>query len=172
MSHLFFCDEDYKTLGARIKCNPSIKTKQDRDALRQALATNRIDVIGTDHAPHLLSEKAGGALKAVSGMPTLQFSLISIMELVREGALTMEQLVRLNFSRFRAVVSSEPAIRPTSYWSIRTKNGPSLPNASRANAAGVRWKDSVSMPRLRRPSSMDLWSMTTDNSTRKYADRL
>ena len=94
VSHLFFCDEDYKTLGARIKCNPSIKTKQDRDALRQALATNRIDVIGTDHAPHLLSEKAGGALKAVSGMPTLQFSLISIMELVREGVLTMEQLVQ------------------------------------------------------------------------------
>ena len=62
--------------------------------MRQALATNRIDVIGTDHAPHLLSEKAGGALKAVSGMPTLQFSLISIMELVREGVLTMEQLVQ------------------------------------------------------------------------------
>ena len=56
VSHLFFCDEDYKTLGARIKCNPSIKTAHDRDALRQALTTNRIDVIGTDHAPHLLRE--------------------------------------------------------------------------------------------------------------------
>lgn len=94
VSHLFFCDEDYQTLGTRIKCNPSIKTCQDRDALRQALTTNKIDVIGTDHAPHLLSEKKGGALKAVSGMPTLQFSLVSIFELVHEGILTVEQLVQ------------------------------------------------------------------------------
>ena len=94
VSHLFFCDEDYKTLGTRIKCNPSIKTRRDRDALRAALRTDRIDVIGTDHAPHLLSEKQGGALKAVSGMPTLQFSLASVCELVREGVLSMEQLVQ------------------------------------------------------------------------------
>lgn len=94
VSHLMFCDEDYKTLGARIKCNPSIKTKNDRDMLRRALTTNRIDVIGTDHAPHLLKEKEGGALKAVSGMPSLQFSLVSIMELVHEGVLTVEQLVQ------------------------------------------------------------------------------
>ena len=94
VSHLFFCDEDYKTLGTRIKCNPSIKTCRDRDALRAALRTDRIDVIGTDHAPHLLSEKQGGALKAVSGMPTLQFSLASVCELVREGVLSMEQLVQ------------------------------------------------------------------------------
>ena len=93
VSHLFFCDEDYKTLGTRIKCNPSIKTKADRDALRKALSSHKIDVIGTDHAPHLLSEKAGGALKAVSGMPTLQFSLVSIYELVHEGILSIEQLV-------------------------------------------------------------------------------
>ena len=46
LSHLFFCDEDYQTLGARIKCNPSIKTRADRDALRGALSTNRIDVVG------------------------------------------------------------------------------------------------------------------------------
>ena len=94
VSHLFFCDEDYKTLGARIKCNPSIKTAADRDALRHALKTNLIDVIGTDHAPHLLAEKNGGALKAVSGMPTLQFSLVSIFELVHQGILTVEQLVQ------------------------------------------------------------------------------
>ena len=94
VSHLFFSDEDYRTLGTRIKCNPSIKTLQDRNALRQALQTNKIDVIGTDHAPHLLSEKNGGALKAVSGMPTLQFSLVSIFELVHERILTVEQLVQ------------------------------------------------------------------------------
>lgn len=94
VSHLMFCDKDYQTLGARIKCNPSIKTQTDCDALRQALTGNRIDVIGTDHAPHLLEEKKGGALKAVSGMPSLQFSLVSIMELVHEGIITVEQLVQ------------------------------------------------------------------------------
>ena len=94
VSHLFFCDEDYDTFGTRIKCNPAIKSKADRDALRQALTGNLIDVIGTDHAPHLLSEKQGGALKAVSGMPTLQFSLNSVMELVHEGLISMEQLVQ------------------------------------------------------------------------------
>ena len=91
---MFFCDEDYETFGARIKCNPAIKSKQDRDALRKALTSNLIDVIGTDHAPHLLSEKQGGALKAVSGMPTLQFSLTAVMELVHEGLLSIEQLVQ------------------------------------------------------------------------------
>ena len=94
VSHLFFCDEDYETFGARIKCNPAIKSRADRDALRQALTNNLIDVIGTDHAPHLLSEKQGGALKAVSGMPTLQFSLVAVMELVHEGLLSIEQLVQ------------------------------------------------------------------------------
>ena len=94
VSHLFFCDEDYDKFGTRIKCNPAIKSKKDRDALRQALTSNLVDVIGTDHAPHLLSEKEGGALKAVSGMPTLQFSLIAVMELVHEGQLSIEQLVQ------------------------------------------------------------------------------
>ncbi|MDE5677768.1 dihydroorotase [Phocaeicola sp.] len=94
VSHLYFDDKDYDTLKGRIKCNPSIKTPKDKDALRNALSTNRIDVIGTDHAPHLLEEKEGGALKAVSGMPMIQFSLIAIMELVRKGVLTIEQLVQ------------------------------------------------------------------------------
>ena len=94
VSHLFFCDEDYEKFGTRIKCNPAIKSKKDRDALRQALTNDLIDVIGTDHAPHLLSEKQGGALKAVSGMPTLQFSLNAVMELVHEKLLSIEQLVQ------------------------------------------------------------------------------
>ena len=94
VSHLFFSDQDYETYGARVKCNPAIKSIEDRDALRQALTGNLIDVIGTDHAPHLLSEKQGGAFKAVSGMPTIQFSLIAVMELVHEGIISMEQLVQ------------------------------------------------------------------------------
>jgi hypothetical protein len=94
VSHLFFSNQDYKTHGARVKCNPSIKTPADRDALREALTNNLIDVIGTDHAPHLLSEKEGGALKAVSGMPTIQFSLTAVMELVHQGIISIEQLVQ------------------------------------------------------------------------------
>ena len=94
VSHLFFCDKDYERLGTRMKCNPAIKTQTDRDALRKGLTSNLIDVIGTDHAPHLLEEKQGGALKAVSGMPTLQFSLVSVMELVHDGWISIEQLVQ------------------------------------------------------------------------------
>lgn len=93
--HLLFTDEDYETLGARIKCNPAIKTKADREALRQALTDGRIRTVGTDHAPHLLSEKQGGCLKAMSGMPMVQFSLPAILSLVEEGVLSIERLVEL-----------------------------------------------------------------------------
>lgn len=95
MSHLYFCDEDYATLGTLIKCNPAIKTKADRAALRQALTDGRIAVIGTDHAPHQLSDKQGGAAKATSGMPMIQFSLVTMLELVDAGVLSVERLVEL-----------------------------------------------------------------------------
>lgn len=92
--HLMFCNEDYSKYGTRIKCNPSVKTAKDRDALRQALNTNLIDIIATDHAPHLLAEKEGGALKAASGMPSIQFSLVCMMELAEQGILSVEQVVK------------------------------------------------------------------------------
>jgi len=95
VSHLYFCDRDYSSLGTRIKCNPAIKTQRDRNALREALTDGRITVIGTDHAPHLLSQKAGGAAKAVSGMPMIQFSLVTMLELVDQGVLSLERLVEL-----------------------------------------------------------------------------
>ncbi|MBR5038532.1 MAG: dihydroorotase [Prevotella sp.] len=95
VSHLYFCDDDYLALGALIKCNPAIKTKADRDALRNALNDGRIAVIGTDHAPHQLSDKQGGAAKATSGMPMIQFSLVTMLELVDAGVLTIERLVEL-----------------------------------------------------------------------------
>ena len=94
-SHLYFCDRDYTALGTRIKCNPAIKSAADRDALRQAAADGRIAVIGTDHAPHLLEQKEGGCCKAASGMPMLQFSLVTMLELVDKGVLTIERLVEL-----------------------------------------------------------------------------
>ncbi|WP_033148013.1 dihydroorotase [Prevotella sp. P6B1] len=94
-SHLYFCDRDYASLGTRIKCNPAIKSEADRDALRQAVADGRIAVIGTDHAPHLLEQKEGGCCKAASGMPMLQFSLVTMLELVDQGVLSLERLVEL-----------------------------------------------------------------------------
>ena len=84
VAHLLFSSEDYSTSGTRIKCNPSIKSPRHREALRKALTDGRITTIGTDHAPHLLSEKAGGAARAVSGMPMIQFSLVSMLQLVDE----------------------------------------------------------------------------------------
>jgi dihydroorotase len=93
VAHLMFTADDYARLGTRIKCNPAIKSAADRKALREALRSGKIDVIATDHAPHLLSEKVGGAVKAVSGMPMVQFSLISILGLADEGTLTIEEVV-------------------------------------------------------------------------------
>jgi len=94
-AHLWFSQEDYKRLGTRIKCNPAIKRVQDREALRNALMDGRIFSIGTDHAPHLLSDKQGGCLRAASGMPSIQFSLLSVLELMKEGFLTLPKLVEL-----------------------------------------------------------------------------
>lgn len=93
IAHLFYDSEDYKTLGARIKCNPAIKSESNRTALRAAVNSGLIDVIATDPAPHLLNEKEGGALKAMSGMPMIQFSLVSMLELVNKGIFTLETIV-------------------------------------------------------------------------------
>ena len=93
VGHLLFERKDYRTLGACIKCNPAIKRAADRDELRDYLLTTRIDTIATDHAPHLLTEKVGGALRAASGMPLIQFSLVSVLQLMEEGVLPLETVV-------------------------------------------------------------------------------
>lgn len=93
VAHLWFCDDDYNHLGTRIKCNPAVKTAADRAALRQALTDGRIDVIGTDHAPHLMQEKQGGCLKAASGMPMMQFSLPAMLELAHQGVVSKETVI-------------------------------------------------------------------------------
>lgn len=95
LPHLLFTEADYARLGSRIKCNPAVKTAEDRDALRKALTDGRISVIGTDHAPHTITDKQGGAARAASGMPTLQFSLVSMLQLVDEGVLSLERMVEL-----------------------------------------------------------------------------
>lgn len=95
VAHLYFCDADYASKGTLIKCNPAIKTAQDRAALRQALNDGKIATIGTDHAPHEWKDKQGGCAKAASGMPMVQFSLVTMLELVDEGVLSIERLVEL-----------------------------------------------------------------------------
>ncbi|MBR1593652.1 MAG: dihydroorotase [Alloprevotella sp.] len=95
LPHLLFTDADYAALGTRIKCNPAVKTARDREALRQALADGRIYTVATDHAPHLLADKQGGAARAASGMPLVQFSLPAMLELVDAGVLTLPRLVEL-----------------------------------------------------------------------------
>lgn len=95
LAHLLFCEDDYARLGAKIKCNPSVKTARDRDALRRALTSGHISCVATDHAPHTISEKTGGAKTAASGMPLLQFSLPAMLGLVDEGVLSIERLVEL-----------------------------------------------------------------------------
>ena len=92
--HLWFTSDDYDRLGTHIKWNPAIKTKSDRDALRQALLSDKLDVVATDHAPHTLSEKEGGALSAASGGPLVQHSLQMMMELVSQKVLSKELLVQ------------------------------------------------------------------------------
>ena len=92
IAHLMFSTEDYDTLGTRIKCNPAVKTPEDRAALREALTNGLIDVVATDHAPHLENEKLGGALKAASGMPMIQFSLVSMLELSEMEVLPIERI--------------------------------------------------------------------------------
>ncbi|RHJ81923.1 dihydroorotase [Parabacteroides sp. AM08-6] len=91
--HLWFHDGDYGLFGNRIKWNPSIKTLADRSALREAVNNDTIDIVATDHAPHLLSEKEGNCLIAVSGGPLVQHSLVVMLELAMEGRFTYEKVV-------------------------------------------------------------------------------
>lgn len=91
--HLWFHDGDYALFGNRIKWNPSIKRIEDRAALRQAVIDNTIDIVATDHAPHLPEEKLGSCLKAASGGPLIQHSLIVMLELAMEGRFTYEKVV-------------------------------------------------------------------------------
>jgi dihydroorotase len=91
--HLWYDDSSYAELGARIKCNPAIKTAADRDALRRAVVADVIDVIATDHAPHTLEEKARSYFEAPSGLPLVQHSLLMLLEQHREGLYSLEKIV-------------------------------------------------------------------------------
>ena len=94
VNHLYFCDEDYESLGNLIKCNPAIKSREDRAAIRAAVAEGRIDVVATDHAPHTLAEKNRPYLNAAAGLPTAQHAMPMLLEMVADGDLNLPTLVR------------------------------------------------------------------------------
>ena len=90
--HLWFDESDYAKYGVRIKWNPAIKTKKDRDALLCAVLDNRIDVIATDHAPHTKEEKDASYFKAMSGGPLVQHSLTVMLELYHQNKISLEKI--------------------------------------------------------------------------------
>ena len=90
--HLWFDESRYKDLGARIKCNPAIKSAGDRAALLKAVHEGRIDIIATDHAPHTVSEKGKSYFKAPAGLPLVQHVLLCLMDMARDGKLTHEMI--------------------------------------------------------------------------------
>ena len=91
-NYLWFSNEDYSRLGSKAKCNPSVKTVNDREALRRGLAEGTIDTIGSDHAPHLLSEKDAPYTKAPSGLPTIQQSLPVLLTIARQDEIPLTRI--------------------------------------------------------------------------------
>lgn len=110
-NYLWFCDEDYETLKGKVKCNPAIKSTSDREAIRKGLAEGIIDTIGSDHAPHLLSEKVDNYLKCPSGMPSVQQSLsvlLTVAALYNEGKNADDEAM-ITLSRIASAFSERPA---------------------------------------------------------------
>ena len=91
-NYLWFSNEDYSRLGSKVKCNPSVKTAGDREALRRGLAEGIIDTIGSDHAPHLLSEKDAKYGKAPSGLPTIQQSLPVLLTIATQEEIPLTRI--------------------------------------------------------------------------------
>ncbi len=91
--HLWFDDSDYAKKGTLIKWNPAVKTKKDKDGLLQALLSNKIDIIATDHAPHTISEKQQVYTKAPSGGPLVQHALLALLEMHKQNKISLEKIV-------------------------------------------------------------------------------
>ncbi|MBL7920296.1 MAG: dihydroorotase [Bacteroidia bacterium] len=91
--HLWFSDEDYKTKGNYIKWNPAVKTAYDRDKIFEAVLNGTIDVIATDHAPHTIEEKELPYLKAPSGGPLVQHSILAMLDFYHAKKITLDKIV-------------------------------------------------------------------------------
>lgn len=91
-NYLWFSNEDYPRLGSRVKCNPSVKSPDDRQALREALASGLVDTIGSDHAPHLLAEKDAEYTKAPSGLPSIQQTLPVLLTIAAQEEIPLTRI--------------------------------------------------------------------------------
>ena len=91
--HLWFSEKDYEIKGSLIKWNPAIKTEKDRQALLNAVLNDTLDVIATDHAPHLLSEKEKSYFNCPSGGPLVQHSLVAMLEMYLKDIISLEKIV-------------------------------------------------------------------------------
>jgi len=91
--HLWFTDKDYDEYGSRIKWNPAVKSQADRDALREAVNSGKLDIVATDHAPHTIEEKNNTYFKVPSGGPLVQHSLVAMLEMVKQGVFTYEKAI-------------------------------------------------------------------------------
>jgi len=91
--HMYFSADDYPRLGNKIKCNPAIKSSENRDALLPALLDDRLDIIATDHAPHTAEEKAQHYSSAPAGLPLVQHAIDIMMRMVQQGKISMEKVV-------------------------------------------------------------------------------
>ena len=93
--YMWFDDRDYDRYGSLMKCNPSVKTPADREAITAAVREGRVQAVATDHAPHLYAEKMQDYLHAPSGLPTVQHSLVMMLQLAERGCFPIEQVVRM-----------------------------------------------------------------------------
>ena len=136
--HLWFSDADYARMGNFIKWNPAIKSEADRDALRRGIADGRVDVVATDHAPHTLDEKKLPYLKAPSGGPLVQHSLVAMLEMSRNGVFpvetAVEKMCHAPAVRFRirergylreGYFADIVLVRPDDPWTVSPQNIPS-----------------------------------------------
>lgn len=161
--HLMWCDEDYERKGTLIKMNPAVKSRPHRDALRRAVAEGRIDLIATDHAPHMLSEKRGDALTATSGAPLVQYSLPWMLTAFHE--VRVQQLMCENPAKIFGIVD-RGRLEPGCYADItlvRTLDRPE-PIAPESCLSKCGWSPAIGVPVTRQVTH------TWVNGSLVYAD--
>jgi len=128
--HLFFNDTWYATKGTLIKCNPAIKSQTDQQALLAAVNDGRIDVIATDHAPHTLEEKSRKYAQAPAGLPLVQHALLTLLEHVFAGRLTIEMVVeKTAHAPARLFQIAERGFIREGYWADLALIDPNTPTA-------------------------------------------
>ncbi len=106
--HLFLTEEDYAAFGTLVQMNPPLRSKEDQEALWEAILDGTIDTIGTDHAPHTLEEKNQPFGKAPSGIPGVETLLPLMLDAVHHGKLTLEKLIDLTHTNPRKIFNLPP----------------------------------------------------------------